>query len=277
MKVALIPPIKELDKFEHPDKIHMALAHISDPLYRRFFVQQKINGEYVILDNGAHELRTPLSPQQLLVAVELFGANELVMPDVPYDSDRTIELVAECFNVWLSQSRSVLESVQPRLMLVAQGSTIQEWRTCLFALVLKWERISRAHPKLFNQKMPVLGLPAKYHLKLDVTLSEMLEHWLQPLHERGYDVHLLGWRSLWGLNDLAVKFPWVRSIDSAKPFVYGRKGIMFDPMHEKEPAHEARPDDYFDWVLTEHQREVSAHNVGVWRRLGRGIYRGYKI
>lgn len=275
MKAILIPPTKELDSFAHEAKMHLALAHLTyQTEYWRFYVNKKIAGDYIILDNSAHEFRKPISPSQLLRAARQVRADEIVLPDVPYKSEETIAATEECLKLWTKYFRGELEELRPQLMLVPQGDSIEEWRTCLFALILKWQRYAKQFPGLFRKEPPVIGLPAKYQGKFEgADIAKMLRVWLAPLSSNGYPIHLLGWRELWRLNELALEFPWIRSIDSAKPFVYGLKGIVFDPLNETEPAHIDRPEDYFGYSLSPHQRVVSDLNARVFSRLAKGNYK----
>jgi hypothetical protein len=210
----------------------------------------------------------------LLRRAIIIRADEIVMPDVPYKGDETVMLTDEAFKTWTKFLRVELEELRPQLMLVPQGSSLEEWRTCLFALILKWQRATKEYSALFRKEPPVIGLPAKYQDKFPgADIGKMIREWLRPLNDNGFKIHLLGWRELWRLNALALEFPWIRSIDSAKPFVYGQRGIMWDPLNEPEPEHVDRPDKYFTLKLTPHQIAVSQHNVDVFRRLAKGNYK----
>lgn len=279
MKAIVIPPIKELRNVYHPSGTHLALAHLAlgteqqAAEYWQFFVERKQEGDYIILDNAAHELRVPLDPHELIEAAELVRADEIVLPDVPYDHRQTIKLMVSCMQEWAQAG----EDMRPyRLMFVPQGDTILAWRTCLFAQIMRYQRLVREFRGVFSDQQPVVALPAKYEGKFEgYPLSRMIADFLEPLHHHGYEIHLLGWRSLWGLNDIAMRFPFIRSTDSAKPFVYGKKGIVFDPLHEAAPEHVTRPDDFFEWELTPHQRKVSDLNSTVFQGLANGRYKGY--
>lgn len=278
MKALLIPPVRELGSFAHPAKMHLLLSHLVPiKAYWQFYINRKIAGDYLILDNSAHEFRKPVDPEKLIADAKFVRADEIVMPDIPYDSAGTLKATRECLEHWTKYNRKELSEMQPRLMLVPQGSTLQEWRTCLFGLILTWTRKSKEFPELFGNgtEKPVIALPAKYQGKFPgADIAELLRNWLHPLNDNGFKIHLLGWRELWRLNALALEFPWIRSIDSAKPFVYGLKGIMFDPINEAEPGHVDRPDDYFELTFKHpHQLLVAKHNVEVFTRLAKGGYK----
>ena len=280
MKTAIIAPIAELGSFDHTDKLHLVLSHLlSDDEYHRFYADKRTKGDYLILDNSAHEHRVPATPKQLMQDATLIQAQEIVLPDVPYDGELTLKLVGNALDYWPRYMHLGMMELKPRMMFVPQGATLDEWRTCLFGLVLKVGRFYREYPEMIppHKYTPVIGLPAKYEKQFGPgTIRKLLETWLKPNHEEGFAIHLLGCRELWGLNDLAQEFPWIRSIDSAKPVVYGRYGILLDPMHTKEPEKIGRPENYFELRLSDHQRTVAQHNETVFRNLAQGKYKGHK-
>src|ERR1035437_9290495 len=200
MRTALITPLADLDSFPHEDRIHLTLAHLIGPTnkYTTFYVKKKIAGDYIIIDNSAHEFRKPMPPAMLLRRAIVVRADEVVMPDVPYKGPETVMLTDEALKMWTKYMRVELEELRPQLMLVPQGSSLAEWRTCLFALILKWQRATKEYSALFRKQPRVSGLLAKYQDKVPGADSgQMIRDWLRPLHDNGYPIHLLGWRELW--------------------------------------------------------------------------------
>src|SRR5258708_26428339 len=130
MKTALIAPIYELDNFEHVDKIHLLLSHlVSRSPYWQFYIKKKLAGDYIILDNSAHEFRKPVNPSKLIHDATFVRADEDVLPDVPYDSEGTIKATLECLDYWARDPE--FRQLKPRLMLVPQAHAMKSCPTCL--------------------------------------------------------------------------------------------------------------------------------------------------
>lgn len=273
MKLAIITPIPELRSFEHVDGMHLVLPqYLNDDRYLDFYLDQSKDGTYIILDNGAYE-GAAIPPDALLRLAAGVLADEIVVPDKLNDMEATLKLAGEAFECWSLESRH-FHLQQPQLMLVPQGSTLEEWRTCLFGLILRWQRFASPFGVTASPKATI-GIPVPALTRIGVEIGEVLDRWARNLHENyDYDIHLLGgMKDLYALNRIAREFPFVRSLDTAKPIVYAMRGIVLDPLNEPLPAHTGRPADYFTRELNEHQRRIAKHNIGITRRLARGEYK----
>lgn len=79
------------------------------------------------------------------------------------------------------------------------------------------------------------------------------------------DVHCLGWpNDLWSLAKVHENFPWVRSTDSAKPFVFAKNLIQLEPGGES-PRYPRRDTNYFTERLTRKQWEIAKRNIEVFQ------------
>jgi len=68
-------------------KTHLVLAHLvdsADTAYTEFYKQRSKDGDYLIIDNSAYELKEPYSPDKLLDLAGLCGAHAIVLPDYPF-------------------------------------------------------------------------------------------------------------------------------------------------------------------------------------------------
>lgn len=270
---ALIPPVPELD-LAAGESFHLLLSHLCNrKAYREFYLKEKAFGAYLVLDNSAHEFKSGSMAHHLLDYAADLNVDEVVVPDVLAKATATLDRSIMALDYWVEHQREKLETLHPRFMLVPQGEDVRAWRSCLFGLMMKWHRLNASMPEVFDQP-PTIGVSKDYDDDwIGGTRLLLLDH-IRPLVEKDkVQVHLLGWAAnLWRLNDFALEFPWVRSTDSAKPFVYGLKGIMLDPENETPPVYPKRSETYFDTTMTNHQRKVSGHNMGVFQRLAEGRY-----
>jgi hypothetical protein len=84
-------------------------------------------------------------------------------------------------------------------------------------------------------------------------------------------VHMLGWgRDLWEIIRIAEEFPWIRSTDSAKPFVYALKNISLNPS-EDIPKYPTRSKTYFKRKLTPEQVKIATNNAIMFRAAAKGM------
>lgn len=65
---------------------HLVLAHLvaESDRYANFYKTCSDNGDYVIMDNSAYELKEPYTPGQLISLGHRCGANAVVLPDYPF-------------------------------------------------------------------------------------------------------------------------------------------------------------------------------------------------
>lgn len=271
----------------HSD-LHLCLSHlVSRETYRAFYADASLRGDYVIMDNSAHEFKNGTTPVKLLSTAHSVRAQEIVVPDVLWDGQATLASARAFFDYVTGDPDGIemlrrlhfvnKQNVLPvRMMMVPQGKDVEDWRTCLFGLMLMWSRLCR-QGHVFAQRPPVIGMSKDYEV-WDEELMGLIGKHLAPLvASDSIDVHILGWgRHLWKLNALAIMYPWIRSTDSTRPFVYARKGIMLDPLNtppEAIPEYPGRPDDHFvTGFANDHQRAVAEHNISVFERLASGRY-----
>lgn len=263
MKAALIPPIPELDKFEHYG-IHLILSHLlEDPRYVDFYQRRRDRGDYLILDNGAHENGAGESPESLLRKADTLGVQELVLPDVLFDRRGTIERTKQMLR-WIAGPgwEAYCRSGCPRLMMVPQGKDRSDWAACLVSLLRTWDYWTHLMPGSILP--PVIGVSKDYD-SLRGGLPYMIGHYIEPVfRSRPCDVHCLGWPSnLWSIAIVARLFPWVRSTDSAKPFVYAKNKILLEPGGHI-PDYPRRDPGYFTEEFDMHQRTIALRNVSVF-------------
>lgn len=261
MKAALIPPIPHLDMAAN-EPLHLVLSHLlEDKEYRAFYRTQRLRGAYLILDNGAHENTAGEAMADLLLKAYGIRANEVVLPDTLFDADATVRGTREALDYLLGEGQ---DRPIPRMMLVPQGATRQEWNDCFEALVVTYQNAWAARPDLIPTKVTI-GVSKDYDEdKFEGGHIALLEHLASFRQWLTFDVHLLGWaRDLHVLTFLRDRYPWIRSTDSAKPFVYASHGVSLEV--GTSPAYPRRRPDYFKEALTPEQVAIAAYNVEVFK------------
>lgn len=247
MKVALIPPVPDLGRYD--SDIHLLLSHLVDKRpYFEFYKRRRRAGDYLILDNSAHEHGSGNAVHQLLFQAMILRVNEVVCSDVLFDAKGTAEKT-EAMLQYIASDRgwdTYVAAGSPRLMLVPQGRNEREISQCLHRLLYLWE----VHMARLATTPPVIGISKDYDDTVDGGIASLIVKYCAPARVRYWaDVHCLGWPSnLWSLAEVCRQAPWVRSTDSAKPFVYARAGVRLEPGGEV-PTYPHRTDDYFEKPL----------------------------
>lgn len=264
MEVGLIVPIPEL-RHMHKTGFHLVLSHLlGNKEYASFYRDRRAKGDYLILDNGAHELGISQDHQTVLSNCKLLGAQELVLPDVLFDKAGTIERTKRMLK-YLATDQGWSEYAQsgyPRLMMVPQGKERPDWAYCFFALLKEWDKFQERAPGRVDY--PVLGISKDYD-DWRGGLQFLIDKFVVPERKlRQFQIHLLGWPSnLWTLAGIARKYPWIRSTDSARPTVYAKHNILLEP-GGKVPVYPKRDPNYFTEELTEHSRMIADRNTLVY-------------
>jgi hypothetical protein len=267
LKIALIPPIPDLDRCPRTG-FHLILAHLlHEEEYTRFYQVRRKAGDYLILDNGAHELGVSLKEGELLTLCRQLRAQELVLPDVLFDRRGTVERTKRMLKYIVNPNgwRHFLSAGAPRFMLVPQGTDRADWAMCLKHLLEVWDEYSAKTPvKLAN---PVIGISKDYD-DWKGGLAYLIGHYVEPLLRidgRQFDVHCLGWpNNLWAIAKVKRNQPYVRSTDSAKPFVYAKNGITLEP-GGPIPKYPRRDANYFKEPLSPLQWKIAERNMLVYQ------------
>jgi hypothetical protein len=261
MRIALIPPIPDLNEHATTD-IHLLLSHLIDrPGYLDYYRKRKRLGDYIILDNSAHEHQVGNKAHELMFQAMLLQADEVVCSDVLFDARETAH-ATEAMLVYITSDRGwdvYYGAGCPRLMLVPQGANERQWAWCLRELLYLWDHYMRN----LATAPPVIGISKDYD-NFKGGIAGIIKRHCEALRDQGVDVHCLGWpTNLWSLANVNKKTPWVRSVDSAKPFAYARAGVRLEP-GGPVPPYPRRTSDFFDRPLGRWS-DVARVNVEVFR------------
>jgi hypothetical protein len=264
LKIALIPPIDDLVRWRATADMHLALNHLlEDETYRHFMTACGDAGDWITLDNSAHEYKAGQAIEDVLVNAIAIKARELVIPDTLFHAMFTVQQARQAFKFLDESPLFQACSPTPRLMVVPQGRDVIDWAWCLDQLV------ETAHAYGFKGLLTI-GLSKDYEMFAGGLRRLLLGH-LEPYALQGIQTHLLGWTCKWTLCDLAREFSFIRSIDTAKPFIYAMRGHLLT--HERPPAQMRRPEDYFHYSFGDHPEylEIAHHNVAQFKLASRGI------
>lgn len=254
-----------LDKFGHGG-FHLLLTHLlSRRAYMKHYIEERQNGAYLVLDNSAHEKGEGEDAASLMAMAIKLRAQEVVVPDVLFDSEKTIDKAVHAHETWYEAGHPGMVTLNPALMYVPQGENIFAWHDCCNELLNLHMYAAQRHN---IRRHCVLGISKDYEMWDGGILALMgsVIPTLAKYATRGIEikVHLLGWgRDLWALNRVAASYPWIRSTDSAKPFVYGIHGVELDPSQDP-PQYPKRPKGYFGYKMDVVQQLAAEHNVGVF-------------
>jgi hypothetical protein len=266
MDTILIPPIPELDRY--PQQRHLLLLHLlNNKAYRGFYQARKTCGEYLILDNSAYENGEASPSAEYIGWAQRLQVDELVVPDVLGNIEETLRRAHAFFTLLAAGTTAD----RPRLMLVPQGLTMEDWRGCLHLLL-------EMHDAFGFEKRPVIGVARRYedltHQGSQINGLVWACWYLDALRKGGKldgtDVHLLGWgRQVWHLGTIGRNYPWIRSVDSAKPFHLALAEIRIDPVGTGV-EYKKRPDNYFTRYLNPKQTRDAEHNISVFQMMAHG-------
>jgi hypothetical protein len=93
-----ITPISLLE-YAKSSYTHLTLAHLIDQSdkYKEFYAKKGGEGDYIMMDNSAYELKEPYSPDKLLELAQQSGAKAIVLPDYPFQPSEVTMEAAEKF------------------------------------------------------------------------------------------------------------------------------------------------------------------------------------
>jgi hypothetical protein len=279
MKTALIPPINHLDEFGD-GSFHLLLTHLlTSARYKSHYKAQRRAGAYLVLDNSAHEHGHGQDPATLLKAGFDLDAQEIVVPDVLDDAGATVEACLAAHEEWFENgvARDMLDVYSPAFMYVPQGKDEEDWAECFESLLQIHSYCAR---KYSLRRDIVIGISKDYDV-WDGGLNKLITEYVVPARrDKDYlgvnlHVHMLGWsRQLWNLQKIARDHPWIRSTDSAKPFVYALANRnLLNSIHDDPPKYPKRSKNYFSQKMSPSQLSYARTNTWVFRQAAEGTLR----
>ena len=254
MKVCFIVPRKYHFLSQKHSDYYLPLAH---QLKKgdEFLYEDK----YTVLDNGAFELGRSVSTDYLASVAAWLQPDEVVIPDVLYDADKTLELSEEFFSSF---------SGEFKFMAVAQGKTWNEWLHC-YKRFLVDPRVSTIGIPckipffVFNFRFPIFQMLPEKHRTVYSRVSIVDE--LERRNLLTKPLHILG--CIDPLEYFYLKqYPYVNRTDSKIAFWLGVQGEKLDKKKGllSQRIWEEMPFDYSEKISWRNQRIIN-HNIKVYK------------
>jgi hypothetical protein len=252
LKAAIIAPVALLEKYAYTD-YHLTLVDLllNEPAYYDFYRSRSFAGDFVIIDNSAHEFGTSQHEETMIDLAKQLHAHEVVLPERMFWGKDTIEMAKEIYPLY----REKLPHT--KIAGVPQGRTIEEWDWCC----------------LQHLKMGVdtIGISKDFEVWPGGLAARLVTvRMLCRQAQRAFvEVHMLGWgRNLCELHEIASiaehRIAPVRGVDSAKPLVFAAADITL-PIDfwacGNLPEYPRRPSNFFDLNDTEINEEAAHTNI----------------
>lgn len=211
MKYAVITPPHGFDLVDQLGLgYHFTLAqYFSDFEYASFYMRKRRQGHFIMLDNGAAELGASISLDMLLWAADLVEPDEIVMPDVLDDYEKTLE-----------RTEAALGRVVPRRRAMCpQGTTWKEWTECARQMIemgCKTLCVAKRYEKLPGGRPHALRIVKA-------------NGW-----DKTHDIHLLGCydNPMSEIYMACQVLPTLRGVDTGAAVAYAQQGVSLDhPFH----------------------------------------------
>jgi len=204
---------------------HLVLIkyYLEDKNYAAFYRKCKLEGDWIILDNSAAEIKSSVGEELLLKVTKELSPDLVIAPDVIYNAPETIRRTKSFIEAYWSE----LYKCGTGIMVVPQGKDKTEWLKCyeIFNNLtgVQWLGISKFYTPVFGSRLSVLDAIA-------------------PTVKRS--CHLLGvWDNPYSLL-YEKDFSFVRGVDTAKPIEYALKRLTLSQWNE----HKHMDDDwYMSW------------------------------
>lgn len=277
MILAIISPIPDLERFATQSRMHMVLAEYLDHYddrYLNFYKYRRSIGEYVIMDNGAHEHDMPMSmPRLMELAVEL-QPSEIILPDVQRNRAATVAATALAIR-WLEDNPHVYDAAgKPALQIVPQGENMTEWISCRYDLLLAVKRFLHTCNLSESRRRPVIGIAKHNQDTVIGGVERCVSVCIAGIDQT--DIHMLGWpRELNVIPRIARNFPQVRSVDTARPIAFAKHGLVIgrDTImpQPNDPDYPDRGDAYFTEEVPTALREAAMANIGAFNNAATGL------
>lgn len=233
MKVAHITPTAHLNEIltaDHDYHLVLTKPTIEDGAYRAFYQKALARGNFVILDNDAHEMKNALwdtKIEGLKAAAHLLGPSEIVLPDkFGTDIGESLDLMQaglDAFDAPAWQDCS--------FMAVPRAQTLEGFYECLYFMA--------EQPRITS-----IGITYMTEREHDVSREAIVRQVRSngvtiPLHLLGEGSELTSSTSLY----LCLE---CRGIDTAKFVNWGLRG--YNVSRYRRFAHEGRIPNYFNHI-----------------------------
>lgn len=244
MKLALIPPRSQLVRSPLNSArtgYHLLLPqHTRDEVYRGHYERRRAYGDFLILDNGVAE-GVEFSFDDLLLTAFQFMVNEIVVPDVLYDGEATVQKAGDF-------SRLAHTATKFNYMGVVQGRNYDELKQCM---------------KVLASMKYITTLAIPRHVETTVGFGTRARLVEEATRAYGMPIHLLGtnpeaMQELEAFGSL-YKHCNVRGIDTASPYYYAMQGQLLNNFD----AHCRRSPSYYTDIIQD--KRILSNNISTMK------------
>lgn len=264
MKVCHIVPADYVEEYNQNSSMHLLISQevLRNKKYREKYLEKSLKGDFIIMDNGAFEYGNAAPLNDVIEAVEVVQATEMVLPDCYLDGETTIKRVMNALNELEKKSYRPVS-----LMAVPQGKTQEEYMWCFSVLLTinEIDTIGFSYGAI-NKAFDKYKLPPS--LLRPTVISFVNQHF--DLEASNKEFHCLGIGGHPHEIEFLKKFEFIRSIDSSKAFVCAVRGIN---VKETLPANyiiPERPDDYFSIKVSEDVVKLALKNIETMEEYNKG-------
>jgi hypothetical protein len=249
MKVSHELPIDLMHYSYEWNDYDYCLPHLIDKYdrYRLFFQKSRLDGRFIIMDNGLFEGVTHTT-EDLLDKINLIHPNIFIVPDAWNDSITTIRNAKH----WMINYKNNLPE-NTNLMAVCQGKDMGELIITYQTLVdLGYKHIAFNHSSIaYIDKYPNhSSLLAQMYGRIEL-IRILLE---KGIVRKGLYHHLLGC-SLPQEIMAHSEFEWINSVDTSNPIIVGSEGVRYgDNGIEYKPK--TKIEELFEVDLTERLEDI---------------------
>jgi len=228
MKLALIVPFKNLDLMNISDYDYILTREAKmNKQYKDFYTKSE---RYSILDNNVHE-RSEINWEDHVELAINMGVNEIVVPDVMKDKERTLRYFNEFMNMFYEKLKEHNIIIQA----VPQGETWEEIQEC-FDVFNKDTRV-----KIIGNSFDLIPFQIcdKKYENQSFNRTLIINSWIRKSNK---PIHLLGSNGTGELITLS-KFSLIRSTDGK---LFSRIGLANMDLEKEMDVYKPNIKMYFD-------------------------------
>lgn len=263
VKTFVIPPHSHLELMHEGTMGYFCLAqhYYANAAYRKFFKARKAEGKWILLDNGAGD-HALITEDILIECAKDLMPNEIVPPDVLFDSVKTLE------NLISFMTRMNKEGLSDKIEIFAvpQGKTAEEWLDCYEAMLntpsVKTIGLSKlGAPKAFlGQAKDDQGIMEARHICVDTLVKNNLLK--KPIHLLGMGdpTEYKKYRAI----NISLGKTIFRSTDSCNSVWSAMNGIAWNDGNFKRIV---TPKDYFDRHMSAGDITLAKQNIKYFKEL----------
>ena len=189
---------------------HFALGQwlVKDERYREMYQHLHQMGDFIMVDNGAAELDEKLVPFKDIVDVCIDWVDEIILPDIFREAEKTIVNTLEYARMVPANKRAICP----------QGVTSDEWLACFRSIQQEIDFVTVCVPKHTESFEG-----ERLHL-----VKRLLTH-----ADLEYNIHALGvYRNPFLEITEMSELVYVRSMDTGAAMAWAQAGLSIETLHE---------------------------------------------